>query len=588
MRFGDLGRVVLFCLVVTASAFAQPGGAVRDLDGKPIAGAKLVLYSHRTEWGLDNEIVETVQSAADGSYHFTRKLQFDVPSGTTYNNYYIITASHPNYAIGWAVIVASEQQPSYDIVLTKPTQQKFLVQDGEDNPIAGATVWIAFAGDNEDSRPSLRTYLHLPTDIHVASATTDAQGRATLTNLPMTPLSFRTSAEAFADSWENVGKPSDQELQIKLTRAGVVRGTVRNEDGEAVEGAIVAFSANWMNDYTLVRTNPDGQFEASKLVARGGSWTKDGGDGTYKVSIRHPDYCAAVSTLTINPGQTIDNFDISAERGSLLRATIVDPETHDPVGGVRLQAMVGEQRLDGYTNEKGVIEWRTLPGEASISVVSPPGGMYIVGPVRSKKVTVGGDETEVTIEPPSPFRPVVGVRGHVVDADGKAIKSAIVRVMCAEQNVQTAGQHGYGAETSTGNDGAYTIRGYPSSTHMCVYVESRDRAFAGVGEFDVPSVGGDLRQPITLQPTQSADVDLQQASGKEQPNRKMLIYPIVGGQKMWRGSRSAKTNDQSHLKLDGILPGQMYYIEDARRQDSNGLAPAEDSFHLNMQIIPAP
>ena len=50
--------------------------------------------------------------------------------------------------------------------------------------------------------------------------------------------------------------------------------------------------------------------------------TTCGGDGTYKVYIRHSDYAAAVQTVTLNPGQVIDNFDISAEKGSLLRVTV--------------------------------------------------------------------------------------------------------------------------------------------------------------------------------------------------------------------------------------------------------------------------
>jgi hypothetical protein len=293
-------------------------------------------------------------------------------------------------------------------------------------------------------------------------------------------------------------------------------------------------------------------------------------------------------TVTLNPGQTIDNFDISAEKGSLLRVKVTDAETHDPVAGVRMQALVGEQRLDGYTDNKGTIEWRTVPGQASVVFISPPGGTYIAGRVPGKNVTVGGDETEVAMEPPTPFKPVVGVRGRVVDADGKPAKRIVVHAACAQQDIQTSDQYGYSAETATADDGVFTIRGFPSSTKMCVYVESRDRKFAGIGEYDVPIVGGVLKDPIKLQPTQSADLDLQQASGKAQPSRKMLVSPVVGNQSIWHGARRVNTDEQSHLKLEGILPGLTYHIEDARMQENDGRQSTDDLLHQNIEIIPAP
>jgi hypothetical protein len=91
-----------------------------------------------------------------------------------------------------------------------------------------------------------------------------------------------------------------------------------------------------------------------------------------------------------------------------------------------------------------------------------------------------------------------------------------------------------------------------------------------------------------LTATQAADVDLHQLSGAEQPDRKMMSAPIVGGQKMPRSSRSVTADAQSHLKVDGILPGVTYCIEDARLRESNGRRPTENLMRENVQIIPAP
>src|SRR5690349_3282379 len=171
MRFGDLGRIVVFCLFFTFSSIAQPAGIVRDSDGKPVAGAKLMLYSHRDDWGLDNEVIETTQSAADGSYHFTKKLKFDVPTGTKESNYYIVIASHPDWAFGWVNIIAFEHRASYELVLTPPVKQTFLVNNPDGRPIEGATVSIYSAGDAGNTQPSPRDAIQLPTNIRLAYAT---------------------------------------------------------------------------------------------------------------------------------------------------------------------------------------------------------------------------------------------------------------------------------------------------------------------------------------------------------------------------------------------------------------------------------
>jgi hypothetical protein len=585
MRFG-LASLLLFA--IASSTSAQVSGVVRDAEGKPIAGAQVMLYARKSNWGLDNEVIERVQSAADGAYHFTKKLAFEVPTGTTYNDYYIVTAAHPDFAFGWANIIASEQRSTYDIVLTKPMKQTFIVKDAEGNPISGATIWIQGAGNADDPQASLRDDVNIPTDIGLVTATTDDQGRATMEHLPRTQLSVIASHKGFADEWKSFGHPAAKEIALKMTSAGVVRGTVRSEDGQAVGGAIVWFEATWMHDKNFARTNSDGQYECDTLVAKGGSWAEHGGNGTYNVYIQHPDFCSPIAQITVDPEQTIDNFDISAEKGSLLRVKVTDPETHDPVGGVRVQAQVNDRWLEGFTNPKGQIEWRTLPGQATVLMVGPPGGTYLIGDLPSEIISVTGEETEATLQPPTPFKPTVAVSGYVVDAVGKPAKGAIVCVSCAERHILTVGQFGFSATAVTNEDGAYTVHGFPSSTRMYVYVETRDRKLAGIGEFDVPNIGGDLKDPLRLTSTQSADVDLHKLAGKDLSNRKMLIAPMVKAQRMPRISRSVTADKQSHLQLDGILPGVTYRIDDARAQESAARRLAGDLFSQDVVIIPAP
>jgi hypothetical protein len=70
----------------------------------------------------------------------------------------------------------------------------------------------------------------------------------------------------------------------------------------------------------------------------------------------------------------------------------------------------------------------------------------------------------------------------------------------------------------------------------------------------------------------------------------MLIAPVVGGTKLWRGSRTVKTDSDGHLKMDGVLPGLTYNVEDERNQEQGGrvrVGAEDDLFNKNVQLLPA-
>ena len=79
--------VVLLCAQCPAADIG-PTGSVRDVSGKPVAGAKVMLYAKRNLWGLDNEVVEAVQTDAIGAYQFRTPLHFKIPNCTDYTDHY--------------------------------------------------------------------------------------------------------------------------------------------------------------------------------------------------------------------------------------------------------------------------------------------------------------------------------------------------------------------------------------------------------------------------------------------------------------------------------------------------------------------
>ena len=326
-----------------------------DFVGKPIASATLMLYSHKSEWGLDNEVIETVQSGADGSYHFTKKFSFKVPTGTTYNDYYIITATHPQFAFGWAVIVASAQSPAYDIVLTKLTRQAFIVKDPDGKAVSGERSGSrARETRTIPSRRCVRTSHCRPTS-NLRQQRPMPTACATCDHLPNTQVSFKVSHAGFADSWCSIAKPSASEVAIKLTPAGVVAGPFAMKTAPVLSGAIVWFEATWMSEknFGTQRRGRIRMFHArrARRIVGAARWQRN------LQGLHHPRRLL----LGCRSGQRRSRPDDRPVRHH--RRARIDPardrrrsRSHKRVPGVRMQAVAGERRLDGFTDTNGTIE----------------------------------------------------------------------------------------------------------------------------------------------------------------------------------------------------------------------------------------
>src|SRR5687768_6434198 len=128
---------LLACVAALAGDATQSfvSGTVRDESGKAVAGATVMLYSVKSNWGLDNEVIETVRTNSAGAYDFAKSLTFLVPNGTDYNDHYVVVASQSDRAFGWVKITASEQLDEYDLVLAAPMKQNFVVTDSAGAPL---------------------------------------------------------------------------------------------------------------------------------------------------------------------------------------------------------------------------------------------------------------------------------------------------------------------------------------------------------------------------------------------------------------------------------------------------------------------
>jgi hypothetical protein len=90
-----------------------------------------------------------------------------------------------------------------------------------------------------------------------------------------------------------------------------------------------------------------------------------------------------------------------------------------------------------------------------------------------------------------------------------------------------------------------------------------------------------------MQSTQKIDFDLGAVSGNDEANRRMRISPVVAGTDLWRITRMAKTDSDGHLKIDGVLPGMKYAIQDSRVQgELNQNRDAKGMFDQSVELWP--
>ena len=192
MRARMLASVVLDGLHLPCSAIRAADvsvkGVVTDAKGKPVVGATVSLFYQQSNDQADPAPRQVVQTDDRGGYAFTSPLKFAAAHGTDWADHYVITVSDEAHAPGWALVTGDDPAADRDIILESAERQEIQVKDTDDQPIAGATIQIAYAGDAQDRYPAFRTPANFAPTIGLGAIKTDANGSA------MMPLPHATGA----------------------------------------------------------------------------------------------------------------------------------------------------------------------------------------------------------------------------------------------------------------------------------------------------------------------------------------------------------------------------------------------------------
>jgi len=584
---------LVLSLFVTFAAFGQQSksqtvtGKIVDTEGQPISKAKVVLYYIHTRWGMGNRVAQETESGTDGSFTFKDSLKYSDAKEYPYGrDSYVILASHPGCAFGWKNIDREREQAGYEIILTEPGTQTITVTDHDGKPLAGARVWPYSVGNRADSEPLFRDYLSLPTYVDIAGGTTGADGKAIIKNLPKTRSSFNASLKGYATGLSFGGS-----RPIRLSKGATVSGTILDEDGKRVQGALLKFKTEWMWNFILTRTDSQGKFRLEDLPAEGWDMSPWGSDananGIYVITIEHKDYIASETQDQFKAGQVVEDFDIEAYRGTLIKCQVVDVKTNLPVAGARIRGSNESGRIDGRTDADGVLTVRVMSGRTSLSFGSPPEGVYVLRgqnpPESSLRFDAQGEEMTVTMKLPPIAGCLTSVKGKVQLPDGTPAANVKISTTNSEYyETLTFGGAG-GAYTGTGSDGSFELKEVPAGLKLFIYGNTKDYQYILAEVIDNVEDPTVLSAPLIMQPGQVADVLLADKRDEPCANLSVKVKPVMWDNRLFRADyHNAKTDAEGRLKINGIIPGMKYYVMDSRAESG----PRDMYYTQTITLIP--
>lgn len=266
----------------------------------------------------------------------------------------------------WMVVAVQAQTPAV-VGETKPTGRITGRVLSDEKGVNGISVVLLPAEMGPRRRP-------------IARATTDGEGRYTMTNVPAGHFMLLTVAHAFvtsdnADSWQ-VGKPVNissgetiEDIDFKLTRGGVITGRVTGADGRPIIAQQIhvepvtptgrppmRFGLQLTDDRGVYRIYglPAGRYRVSVgQDSKNGSYFS-GGRAIYERTF-HPNVSQEAEAKLVDVAEGAEVEDIDIEVGGVAKTfkasgRVLDAETGRPVPNINIY--YGPMR-DGTRNFAG-------------------------------------------------------------------------------------------------------------------------------------------------------------------------------------------------------------------------------------------
>lgn len=326
-------------------------------------------------------------------------------------------------------------------------------------------------------------------------------------------------------------------------------------------------------------------------------WGKsEAGSGLYTIVLEHADYAAPDAKLHLLPGQVIDDLVIEvAAETTLVKCLVVEDGTGKPVPGARLYGENKIGTINGYSDVDGVFTVRVISGPTSLSFHSPPNGVYILdGSLSSSndrqvQFEARGPEMSVVVTAPPISGRLVSVPGRVLGPERTPTAGAVVCAAAGRFETATAGN--YVRPTGTDASGRFELKEVPAGRDLHLLAETKDHRLAVAQVVHIPEDVNDLPAiELLLQPTQICAIVVLGKDGNPAADASLSVAPVVEGERMWMASaeRRGKTDQLGILQMDGILPGLVYHLRDARFDDVSGRLPDDSKTWLECEMVLVP
>ncbi|QSG02788.1 carboxypeptidase regulatory-like domain-containing protein [Natranaeroarchaeum sulfidigenes] len=389
-------------------------GEVTDEDGEPLEGATIDVQH-------DQESVDFTQTDADGQY------DIELEEGE-----YTTTVFKDGFEVEERTVNIEEDATSIENVeLEESLTLEGEVTDEEGEPIEDARVSITQDGDFVDS------------------VQTDEEANYEV-ELEEGEYNVRADADGFLSDFTTVNLDEDRTQDFELEIAGVVEGTVTDEDGDAVEGVRVTAG---QDGFTGTRTDENGDYSI------------DVPEGENTVSITDSEFEDVSKKFSVEKGETVTQ-DLEATPLSIgtLEGAVTDKDNEDdPIGNVEVGIFQDGDFIESVeTDDDGTYEVELGEGEYSLSIDED-------GFASKERDTSIEEETTTTedfeLEPLE-----TGVlEGEVTDEEGEPIEAARVSIFQDAESVgsvQTDEEGNYAVEVEEGDyDVSISADGFAGEEH---------------------------------------------------------------------------------------------------------------------------
>ncbi len=422
--------VVATVATTTAAVIADSkprfaAGRILSPEEKPVAGARVTL--------IDYEPVRGFISAANGTSDANGRFRIDVPAKSNAGG---VVIDAPPYA--YAQVGVSEDADAVYLTPARTAVVTLLLPDG--SPAAGVEV-APRQCNGENAILQSFWAVEFPVEMRAALAQrTDAQGQCRFERMPgKTNVMLEMRDERFAklDYLEGVPMGEDDVAHgkpVKLTPAASMTGRLIGLDGKGLANVAIFTQAEGGNFSGTARTDADGVYRIGQL-----------GPATYTViangytaaTAQMPEWAAAARmNITLARGAAMQNVDIRAVRGAVVRGKVTLQDTGAPVAEAWLDLSgpssppeVGRVQ-DTKTAADGTYAFRVPAGKQR---VGPNGGVpdgYTAARMREVNVVDGGKDVTLNFALPRDRAKVAS--GVVRRADGTPAAGAWVSARAKE------------------------------------------------------------------------------------------------------------------------------------------------------------